>query len=241
MIVGDRVRLGTGYSSHLPEVQIFPDPTHIIGIGASTLFISETTTNTGIATTTIEVGIQNCGIVTGISITYGGGGYLSPPTVTISNDTSEKNYNQEIVGVHTATATTIVSMAGTVSSATLSGNQRGGGSGYVLTPEVTIGGGDNSNSGSGTFIFNETITGSTSGVTGRVKIWNSETNTLELSNITGDFTLGERIVGDESGASYVVRVVNEDDIVDTFADNDNIEFEADKIVDFSSTNPFGMP
>ena len=84
-----------------PEVQTFPDPTHITGIGVSTLFISKTTTNTGIATTTIEVGIQNCGIVTGISITYGGGGYLSPPTVTISNDTGEKNYHEQIVGVHT--------------------------------------------------------------------------------------------------------------------------------------------
>ena len=84
MIVGDRVRLGTGYSSHLPLVQTFPDPTHITGIGASTLFISQTTTNVGIATTTIEVGIQNCGIVTGIDVTYGGGGYVSVPTVTIS-------------------------------------------------------------------------------------------------------------------------------------------------------------
>ena len=241
MIVGDRVRLGTGYSSAYPEVQTFPDPTHITGIGVSTLFISKTTTNTGIATTTIEVGIQNCGIVTGISITYGGGGYLSPPTVTISNDTGEKNYHEQIVGVHTATATTIVSMAGTVSNVTLDGGERGGGSGYILTPEVTIGGGDNSNSGSGTFTFNEIVTGSTSGITARVKTWNSETNTLELSNVTGDFTLGERVVGSDSGASYVVRVQYEDDIVDTFADNDNIESAADAIIDFTSTNPFGMP
>ena len=100
--------------------------------------------------------------------------------------------------------------------------ERGGGSGYVLTPEVTIGGGDNSNSGSGTFTFNEIVTGSTSGITARVKTWNSETNTLELSNVTGDFTLGERVVGSDSGP-YVVRVQYEDDIVDTFADNDNIE------------------
>lgn len=237
MVVGDRVRLGTGYSSVYPEVQTFPDPTHITGIGVSTLFISKTTTNVGIATTTIEVGIQNCGIVTGISITYGGGGYLSPPTVTITNDTGEKNYVDEVVGVHTSIATGGISLSGTLTDVYLTS----GGSGYILTPEVTIDGGDNSNSGSGTFIFNETVTGSTSGVTGRVKIWNSETNTLELSNVTGDFTLGERIVGGESGASYVVRVEYEDDIVDTYADNDNFELEGDKIIDFSSTNPFGMP
>ena len=245
MVVGDRVRIGTGHSSTSPVVKTFPDPTHIIGIGVSTLFISQTTTNTGIKTATVEVGIQNCGIVTGISITYGGGGYLSPPTVTISNDTGEKNYSGEVVGVHTADAFGVVSMAGTVSeiqmSSLASAGFRGGGSGYVLTPTVSIGGGDNENSGSGSFIFNETITGSTSGVTGRVKIWNSETNTLELSNVTGDFTIGERIVGDESGASYVVRVEYEDDIVDTYADNDNFELEGDKIIDFSSDNPFGMP
>ena len=57
----------------------------------------------------IEVGIQNCGIVTGISITYGGGGYLSPPTVTISNDTGEKNYSGEVVGVNTTDAFGVVS------------------------------------------------------------------------------------------------------------------------------------
>ena len=41
--------------------------------------------------------------------------------------------------------------------------------------------------------------------------------------------------------SYVVRVEYEDDIVDTYADNDNFELEGDKIIDFSSDNPFGMP
>ena len=94
-------RLGTGYES-VSRGSNLPDPNYITGIGVSS-FISKTTTNTGIATTTIEVGIQNCGIVTGISITYGGGGYLSPPTVAISNDTGEKNYHEQIVGVHTLT------------------------------------------------------------------------------------------------------------------------------------------
>ena len=44
----------------------------------------------------------------------------------------------------------------------------GGGSGYVLTT-VSIDGGE-MKTWFWTFIFNETITGSTSGVTGRVKI-----------------------------------------------------------------------
>ena len=237
MIVGDRVRLGTGYDSHLPEVQTFPDPTHITGIGASTLFISQTTTNVGIATTTIEVGIQNCGIVTGISITYGGGGYVTPPTVTITNDTGEKNYVDEVVGVNTATAGSIVGASSTVSSIYIINS----GTKYVLTPDVVVGGIGNTNGGSGSFIFNETIIGSQSGTQARVKNWNSTTNSLEISIVTGDFIVGERIVGQESGADYMISLVTEDDIVDTFADNDTFETEADKIIDFSSENPFGMP
>ena len=105
----------------------------------------------------------------------------------------------------------------------------------TIDPPVTA------TAGVGTFIFNETVTGSTSGVTARVKNWSSITNILEVSIISGDFLPGERIVGSASSASYSIRSVNQDDIVDTFADNDNIESEADAIIDFTSTNPFGMP
>ena len=237
MIVGDRVRLGTGYSSTAPEIRTFPNTTFVTGIGASTLTISNTTTNTGVKTETVEVGIQNCGIVTGINITYGGGGYLTPPTVTISNDTGEKNYVDEVIGVTTATAGTIVGASSTVESVYISN----GGAQYVLTPDVVIGGIGNTNSGTGTFIFNEIVIGSQSGTQARVKKWTSTTNSLEISIVTGDFVVGERVVGQESGASYMVSAVNEDDLVDTFADNDNIEFEADQIIDFTSQNPFGMP
>ena len=77
MVVGDRIRIGTGYGEYYdPNVQVFPDVTFVTGIGVSTLTISKTTTNIGIRTAIVEVGIQNCGIVTGINITYGGGGYL---------------------------------------------------------------------------------------------------------------------------------------------------------------------
>jgi len=34
---------------------------------------------------------------------------------------------------------------------------------------------------------------------------------------------------------------NTDDLVDAFADNDTFETEGDAILDFSETNPFGMP
>ena len=239
MIVGDRVRLGTGHSSILPEVQTFPSTTFVTAIGAGELTISETTTNVGIATTIVEVGIQNCGIVTGISITYGGGGYLSPPTVTISNDTGEKNYIEEVAGVTTATAGTLVSAANTVSTAYIadSGEQ------YVLTPEVVIadpptGAGSG---GSGEFEFNELITGQTSGATARVRVWDSVNVTLEIGTVAGTFVKGETIIGSTSGASHVISVVDKSMNDDGFSDNDNIELEADGILDFSETNPFGIP
>ena len=57
----------------------------------------------------------------------------------------------------------------------------------------------------------------------------------------GTFGAGEVVIGQSSGATYVIRVVNTDDVVDPFADNDVIESAADDIIDFTDTNPFGMP
>ena len=238
MVVGDRIRIGTGYSEYYnPDTQVFPDITFVTGIGVSTLTISKTTTNTGIKTAIIEVGIQNCGIVTGIDVTYGGGGYLSPPIITITNDTGEKNYIDQVLGVTTATAGSIVGASSTVESVYIINS----GAQYVLTPEVVIGGIGNTNSGSGSFIFNEIVVGSQSGTQARVKNWNSTINNLEISIVTGNFVVGERIVGQDSGASYMISAVNKDDLVDTFAENDTFQSEGNKIMDFSSDNPFGMP
>ena len=79
------------------------------------------------------------------------------------------------------------------------------------------------------------------GVTARGKTWTKSTNVLEVSIIDGTFTPGEVIVGSKSNARYGILEQNTDDLVTPFADNDNIELEADKILDFSETNPFGMP
>ena len=95
--------------------------------------------------------------------------------------------------------------------------------------------------GVGSFLYNEVITGQTSGTTARVKEWNSVLGTLEISIVDGTFQAGETIIGDESGAKYAIRVVNTDDLVSGFADNDHIETQADSIIDFSEKNPFGMP
>jgi len=231
IVVGDRVRLGVGYSD---LYNFIPADTFVSSIGSSTLTMSASATNVGIATSVFEFGRANCGVVTGIAVTFGGGGYLSPPTVTISNEVSEKNYI-DFPGISTATGIATVSAGGTVSNI----NILDSGYGYVVTPTVTLSAPESN--GSGTFLFNEIVTGSSSGTTARVRVWNSVNNELEVGSITGDFVFGETITGSTSGASYELRVADTQPVDDGFADNINIETEADSILDFSEQNPFGIP
>jgi hypothetical protein len=232
ILVGDRVRLGIGYSDNY---NFIPDQTYVTSIGSSIVYISSTSTNVGIATSIFEFGIDQCGIVTGIAVTFGGGGYLFAPEITISNEVAEKNYVEIIPGISTARAAANINSAGIVTSINILDT----GFGYILTPEVTVEA--PYSLGSGTFKFNETVTGSVSGTTARVNSWDSTINQLEVSIISGSFVSNEIIVGQESGASYKLRVLNTDNLVDPYADNDNIEVEADTIIDFSESNPFGMP
>ena len=170
------------------------------------------------------------GVVGIITITAGGSGYVTDPTITFSNEVF-------LSGVSTAgaAATAIVSAAGTISGIHFTN----AGLGYSTAPTITIS--DPDMDSTGEFVFNEVVTGSSSGTTGRVRVWNSETNILEIANVTGTFTLGENIVGSTSGASHELRKVNVNPIDDGFADNVNIENEADSIIDFSEQNPFGIP
>ena len=238
MIIGDRVRVQYGYDSTYARIRTFPKDTFVVGFGSSEIIVNNASTNVGLATTSIEVGIQNCGIVTGITVTYGGGGYLSPPTVTISNEVSEKNYAQEVEGVTQAVGFATINNSGNVTQVYLSN----AGAQYVLTPDVTfstpVGLGSTY---TGSFIFNEIIVGQTSGTEARVKEYNATNNTLEISIVSGTFEVGEDIVGQESGARHVIKSLQTDDLVTPYADNDTIELEADGIIDFSTKNPFGMP
>ena len=205
-------------------------------IGVGSISLSENSTSVGIATTSFEFGIDQCGIVTGITITNGGGGYLTPPTVTISNDPSEKNYVDLIAGVHTARGTSYINTAGIVTSIRLTDS----GAKYVITPTITIS--DPNLTSTGDFIFNETVTGSISSTTGVVNSWDSSDGVLNVKIVTGTFEVGEMIVGSESGASRQLRVqVDDNDITSPYAENDVFEVQGDSILDFSETNPFGTP
>jgi hypothetical protein len=172
------------------------------------------------ATTTIGDGVV--GIIT---ITNGGGGYVDIPTITFTG-----------IATVSAAATAIVSAAGTITQIRITN----AGLGYTTSPIITI-----ANPpqivGVGTFVFNEIVTGSTSGTTARVRSWNVITNVLEVATVSGSFTPGESIVGTASSASRKLRSIDAFAVEDGYSDNEIIETEADSIIDFSNTNPFGMP
>jgi len=232
IIVGDRVRLAIGHSD---TYNFIPENTFVTGIGVSQISLSNTGTNVGIATSTFEFGIDQCGIVTGIIVTFGGGGYLSPPSITISNNPSEKNYVNLISGIATALGRAGINTLGSMNII----HVENPGEGYVLVPEIIV-----TNppviAGIGTFEFNETVTGSTTGATGIVKEWDSTTNKLKISMVKGLFAAGEVLVGSSSSAVYSIKSYDERDTYDKYSQNDEIEEAADLIVDFSESNPFGV-
>ena len=233
IIVGDRIRLASGYDN--PLVNFIATDSYVSQIGINTIYMSSTSFNVGIATSAFEFGIDKCGIVTGIGVTYGGGGYLEPPTVSISNTEGDKNYVDIAAGIHTATGISTITSGGSVAGIWISD----AGHGYILTPTVTLS--DPSMDSTGNFIFNEIVEGQTSGTTARVKTWNSTANTLEVGTVAGTFALGEYIVGKSSGASHKLRLLDTDPLDDGFADNKTIETVADTILDFTEGNPFGNP
>jgi len=164
------------------------------------------------------------GIVGVITVTNSGSGYVSSPIITFTG-----------ISTVSAAATAVVSAAGSITSI----NIINAGLGYTVTPTITIG--NPFLTSTGNYIFNEIVTGSQSGVTARVKSWSSITNILQVSKITGDFIAGENIVGSGSSASRYLRSIDLFPARDGFAANDEIEEEADQIIDFDETNPFGMP
>jgi len=162
-----------------------------------------------------------------VTITSGGSGYTTAPAVTFSSPG---------IGT-TAIAIAVVSSAGTISAIRF----RNAGAGYTGgdSPTVTIGA--PYQGGSGSYVQNETITGSESGTTALVKSWDAVTGELDISQVTGDFIVGENVTGDESSAVYQVKSTEKDNTVDAFGENLNIETAADSILDFTEKNPFGTP
>jgi len=178
-----------------------------------------------------SAGITTLTSVMSITVTNAGSGYTSNPSITFADPGAG-------IGYTVATGYGVINSAGIVTYAVITNS----GAGYTTAPDLTF----ESPSGigtdsSGSFIFNEIVTSQSSGTTARVKEYDAANNTLEISIVDGSFGPGEILVGSESGARHVIRTVNTDDLVTPYADNDTIEIEADSIIDFSKSNPFGMP
>ena len=175
---------------------------------------------TGLAVTSYMAN-GTIGIVT---VSGGGSGYTTSPSVTFTG-----------LSTVSAAATAVVSTAGTISAIHITN----AGAGYTTPPTISIAAPIGTSTG--TFVFNEIVTGGTSGATARVRTWNSVTNEIEISNVEGTFSISETLTGSTSGASRVVRLIDLTNYDDGFGDNDVFETEADDILDFSEGNPFGTP
>ena len=97
------------------------------------------------------------------------------------------------------------------------------------------------NGGSGTYTVGELVTqGNTANAT--VVTWDLPTLLLRLKHINGTFANGIVILGNESGATFVLanNVIN-DDTNKALDDNRRIQVSAETILNWSEDNPFGEP
>ncbi len=163
-----------------------------------------------------------------INITNHGVGYSTAPTVAVSLPSLSP---QAPASVHP--------IVGTASSNPITNLYiTDAGAGFFSPPTITIGAG--ATVGVGTFWFNEEVVGQQSNVVGRVKGWDEDTGVLKVGIMTGTFYEGERLVGSKSGATYETSTTGTASTdTDYFRQNEDIEFDADQIIDFSESNPFG--
>ena len=163
-----------------------------------------------------------------INITNHGVGYSTTPTVAIS-----------LPSLSPQAPASVKAIVGTASSNPISNMYiLDAGAGFFSPPTVTIGAG--ATVGVGTFWFNEEVVGETSNVVGRVKNWDADTGVLQVGIMTGTFYEGERLVGSKSGATYETSTTGTaSTTADKYSQNEDIEFDADQIIDFSESNPFG--
>ena len=172
-----------------------------------------------------------CGIVTDkkgvvqIVVSNGGAGYSTSPSVSITLP----SLSPQIA----ASAKATVSAAGTISAI----NITDAGAGFFSAPTITVGAA--ATTGIGTYWFNEVVTGSRSGASARVKNWDTDTNILRVGITTGSFYPGEIVTGARSSAAYETKVSAANTETDKYRQNEEIELQADSIIDFSESNPFG--
>ena len=94
--------------------------------------------------------------------------------------------------------------------------------------------------GTGDFVAGEIVTGGNSNVTAEVKTWNSATRQLVVYNRSGIFSIPDTITGNTSGAAWTSATYNTLNNMNSDTDqNFTLETQADAILDFTESNPFG--
>jgi hypothetical protein len=180
----------------------------------------------------IATAILSSGSLSPVSIISGGVGYSTTPTVFI-----DKVFIPNIAGfapeIQNAKAEAFLNSNGEVAAVRYSNT----GSGYLseFIPNITFS--DPSSVSFGDYTYNEVVTGTKSGTKAYVKSWDQKNRILKVSIVDGYFSLGESVVG--LGASYRILSVKSNEFLDSYAENEHIELEADEILDFSERNPFG--
>ena len=181
----------------------------------------------GIATAVLATGDAIGGPV----ITNVGSQYATTPTVAITTAPS---------GGTNATAEAFLNTNGELAAI----RYNNAGAGYTVAPTITISGPTIGVAQTADYQFKELVRGVGSGTTAFVQSWDADTRILLVNNLSGDFVEGETIVGigttlNGSDARYVVKSVSDQDDTDLFGDNTTFETNADAILDFSESNPFG--
>jgi hypothetical protein len=178
----------------------------------------------------IATAIISNGVLTQPTIVSGGFGYSSPPIIEIGPPINPLSVDP-IPPENIAKAEAFINSSGVVTSIRFTN----AGTNYVSIPPITL----TSPVGisTGDYEFNEVIRGVSTGTSAYVKEWDYDRRILKVSIANGHFAIGEAVVG--AAASYKILSINSDNIYDPYAQNDIIEQEADSIIDFSETNPFG--
>ena len=185
-----------------------------------------------IATCSIET--TQKGVIS-YTVTNQGAGYSAVPTITVAGPTGSGT---------TSTAEAVINADKQVTSVRVTNP----GIGYTQVPAVSFSA--PAAVGVGTFYYNEVIRGQTSLTEARVRSWDVDTKILKVANVgigttISGFIPGETIIGTGSTiageyAAYTLGSHDNRDIYDEYDSNDEFETEADSMIDFSESNPFGQ-
>lgn len=184
-------------------------------------------------------GISTLKSISAVTITNNGSEYITKPTVTVSGpSTGTTAILDPVIVSDTVTQLRIINA----------------GYGYTSIPTITIS--TPIGISTGNYVYNEIVTGQTSGIKARVKDWNYGTKTLKVGMLNGNFKIGERIVGSAStiendwitaNGDYILKSTGSSassqsikfDTSDTYSESVQIESEAVDLLDFTEKHPFG--